>query len=846
MLFGTLMIWTALLALLGSAGAYLAAGTRMQEDVRLRLTRAARVLFCVAAGGVLLAAGTLGALLVTHRFDVAYVYLHSARAMAPLYWLPSFWAGQEGSFLLWAFWTSILGVVLCVTSGKAERRVMPVYSVVLLFLVAMLTFRSPFVSTALSAQVPDAVRLMGTPTEGLGLNPNLENPWMVIHPPTLFLGFAALAVPFSFALSALLWRDWDGWLRRALPWGLFGFAVLGLAMMMGGYWAYEMLGWGGFWEWDPVENGPFIPWISLVAFLHAAQIQRVRGGFGKTTLLFGMLPFAGAMYESFMTRSGVLTDFSVHSFSALGGIGNGLLLGALLAVVLVSVGMLIFRARTIARHDAGQPSVWEAPQSREYGYTLAVVLLTLCAMIAAIGMSAPLLTGLGVKLHLAKYTASVSEDYHNKVMFPMAVLLAIGLGIGPHLAWRGRGTPDSRRLLTAYAVSVGGALAFMGLARWLGTGLAGAKLVPQLILFTAALFALVSNIPLLRHARPAREGGDGRGAWSIGGTLSHLGAAVLLLGIVCLVTFVQKQSDVLLVKDTPVTVLNGQYRMTYQGQTGSFQTDKNNQLLFAVASTNGREHFLARLPLALRAMEGGDKKLIGHPAIIHHAGGDLYFALKDGPDQFYPRGRFEEKIKLGATSTFGPYTLQFERFVRDPAAAAMAMAGQMPERFPVWAVLNVTYHGKTSVLKPQFIIRRDSPGAPDAPEVALPGGWLLAFQNMNAGSADKNNPNAGAMDEQGSFMLRPQGPVLEGFELDVTTRPMISFVWIGTLLIFAGGLVSMRRRVLENRTEPVPDLPEPAAPVASPRLGTARRRAKGQSSLAPKTAPSLMASRKGR
>ncbi len=118
-----------------------------------------------------------------------------------------------------------------------------------------------------------------TPTEGLGLNPNLENYWMVIHPPTLFLGFAALTVPFAFALAALFWREWDGWLRRALPWGLFGFAILGLAMMMGGYWAYEMLGWGGFWEWDPVENGPFVPWMCLLGFLHAAQIQRVRGGF---------------------------------------------------------------------------------------------------------------------------------------------------------------------------------------------------------------------------------------------------------------------------------------------------------------------------------------------------------------------------------------------------------------------------------------------------------------------------------------------------------------------------------------------------------------------------------------
>ncbi len=281
--------------------------------------------------------------------------------------------------------------------------------------------------------------------------------------------------------------------------------------------------------------------------------------------------------------------------------------------------------------------------------------------------------------------------------------------------------------------------------------------------------------------------------------------------------------------------------MTYLGQTSDFQTDRNNALLFHVVSRDGREHFTARLPFALRAMEGGDKKLIGHPAIVHHAGGDLYLALKDGPDQFYPRGRFVEKIGLGKTGKFGPYAIEFVRFERDPHAAAMAMAGQMPERFPVWADLRVTYKGQTTSLRPQFVMRRDSPGSPDAPEIALPGGWLLAFQNMNAGSADKNNPNAGAMNEAGSFVLRPQGPVLEGFQLDVTTRPMVNLIWVGTLLLFGGGLLSMRRRILENRAEPVPNLPDPL-----PTGEKARRRAKPSARKpSAKPAPSLAAQRKG-
>ena len=630
-LFGTIAIWTALAALVASMTCYLTACARRgAADGGAGWARAGRAAFLLAVAGVLGASAALGTLLVTHRFDVQYVYDHSARAMSPLYYFPSFWAGQEGSFLLWGFWISVLGVVLAWTSGSAERRVMPVYASVLLFLVGMVTIRSPFLPTM------DEFGIPASPTEGLGLNPNLENYWMVIHPPTLFLGFAALAVPFAFALAALFWRgdlttENDPWLRRALPWGLFSFAILGLAMMMGGYWAYEMLGWGGFWEWDPVENGPFVPWMGLLAFLHAAQIQRVRGGFAKPTLLFALLPLSGALYETFLTRTGVLDKFSVHSFSTLGGAANNVLLGVLLLAVLVSVGTLLWRTKAIPKGEGTTEDI----QSREFGFTMAVVVLTLCGFIAALGLSAPLLTGLGVKLHIADFQGAVREDYHNRALFPIAVLLALGMGIGPHLAWRGRGGPDSAKLVWSYGLSVLAALGFVLASKSLGTPLTGAKLIPQLLLFTASVFAVISNLLLLRRLFPSKSGVRGVSPWTAGGVLSHVGAAVLLIGVVCLVTFVKKDPDVLLVQNRPVPVLDGAYTMVYRGQSGDWQTDKDNKLLFDVASRDGKERFTARLPFALQPVEGGEKKIFGHPAIIHHGGGDLYLALKDGPDQFY-------------------------------------------------------------------------------------------------------------------------------------------------------------------------------------------------------------------
>ena len=851
--FGTLAIWTALAALIASMTCYLTACARRgAADGGAGWARAGRAAFLLAVAGVLGACAALGTLLVTHRFDVQYIYDHSARAMSPLYYFPSFWAGQEGSFLLWGFWIALLGVVLAWTSGAAERRVMPVYASVLLFLVGMVTIRSPFLPTV------DQFGIQTTPTEGLGLNPNLENYWMVIHPPTLFLGFAALTVPFAFALAALFWRgdlavSNDGWLRRALPWGLFSFAILGLAMMMGGYWAYEMLGWGGFWEWDPVENGPFVPWMGILGFLHAAQIQRVRGGFAKPTLLLALLPFSGALYETFLTRSGILDKFSVHSFSTLGGAANNVLLGALLIAVVVSVGTLLWRTKSVPKAETTTEDI----QSREFGFTMAVVVLTLCGLIAALGLSAPLLTGLGVKLHIADFQGAVREDYHNKALFPIAVLLALGMGIGPHLAWRGRGSTGTVRLVWSYSLSVIAALGFVLASKYLGTPLTGAKLIPQLLLFTASVFAVISNLTLLRRLFPSKGGVRGASPWTVGGVLSHVGAAVLLLGVVCLVTFVHKESDILLVQNRPAAAVNGAYTAIYRGMTGNPETDRDNALLVDVASTDGRQRFQARMPFALRAADGGGKKMIfAHPAILHHGASDLYLNMSNGTglEEFYKTPVWKPILKLGdvkrvniSQDALHPkiYTVEFMHF-DNPMGALVRATGEMPDVFPVTAVLRVTYNGVTSLFNPQFIRYKDE-STPKSPEIKLPGGALLSFAGMNAGSVDQANPGAGAMNESAALNLREDsGPPAQAFYLEVTTRPMINLVWVGTLLLVIGGLVSMRRRIQENRLVPILDLPAPEVKKEAARIPAARRTKNKRSAPTAKPTPSLSVGKSGR
>lgn len=824
LLFGRIIDIVALLSAIASAIVYIvASGNKTGAD---RESRIGRWLYLFSTLAVIAAVVDLGTLLVTHRFDSDYVYNHSAKASPAMYWFPSMWAGQEGSFLLWAFWTGILGVVLAWTSGVAERRVMPIYNAVTIFLTTMLVIRSPF--------LPLDTHGMPVPTEGLGLNPNLENPWMVIHPPTLFLGLSALAAPFAFGLSALIWKDWDNWLKRALPWGLFAFALLGLAMMMGGYWAYEMLGWGGFWGWDPVENGPLIPWLGIVAFLHSAQVMRVRKGLAGTTLAFAMMPFVLGLYETFLTRTGILEKFSVHSFSTLGGVGNDVLLYVLLGSFFVVVAALVWRRRAIS----GDTDAWDSPGSKEFAYLMAVVLVTVCGLISTLGMSAPLLTQIGVDLHLTHHVASVKEDFYNTATYPVAVLLAIGMGLGPYLAWR-RWQPDGQRLIWFYASSVIAAVAFTLIRMALGSPLFGYHLAAQLLLFAASFFALTANGYLLFKKFVPRSVDGGApvltSAVTAGGVISHVGVAVLFIGIVCLVTFVRKDSDVLLEQGKTTSVLGGAYNVTYLGQTGNYETDRNNALRFSVVSRDRHEKFTALLPFALRQTEGGNPQIFSHPGIAHHFGSDLYLALKDGPDEVYRTPRIKAPIKLGETRQIGPYTVQLVRFDRDPQAAAYVQeTGQMPPTFPVTAVLRVTYQNTQSLIEPQYIMKRDDPDGPEMPEVKLPGGFLVAFDSMNAGSSDKNDPNAGAMNEGGTFAIRENsGPPIEAFELDVTTRPMIDLVWIGTLLMVLGGLISMRRRIVEIKA--MPDVEVDVAPEGQPVV--AGRRKNGSKARRPVVQP---------
>mgnify|MGYP002365073351 FL=1 len=346
-LFASLSFAAALLSLV----AYFLA-SRKDDATWNGLGRAGFRVHSLAVFGII---GLLFVMLLKHWFEFDYVWKHSNTAMPLRYILSCFWEGQEGSFLLWTFWHVVLGNVLIRKAGAWENTVMTVFALVQVFLATMLlgvyvgdvrVGSSPFLLIRELGEnvglpwtgIADYLTKIPQFADGRGLNPLLQNYWMTIHPPTLFLGFSLTLVPFAYAIAGLWKRQWNEWITPALPWTFAGIMVLGVGILMGGAWAYEALSFGGFWAWDPVENASLVPWITLVGAGHLMLINKRKGTSLFTVLLFTLLTFILVLYSTFLTRSGVLGDTSVHSFT-----GEGMLPGLLLfllAFIMISVALL--------------------------------------------------------------------------------------------------------------------------------------------------------------------------------------------------------------------------------------------------------------------------------------------------------------------------------------------------------------------------------------------------------------------------------------------------------------------------------------------------------------------------
>ncbi|MCD8538771.1 MAG: cytochrome c biogenesis protein CcsA [Leadbetterella sp.] len=335
------MVILAFLSSIISAYVYVLASRKESADFWKKL---APKLFIVHGLFVLGVVGTLFSIVLNKYFEYHYAWDNTSLSLPVGYAISTFWQDQEGSFLLWMFWNVLVGFILIFwfrSKGKRyqgyENPMMAVFAAVQAFLTSMiigavlfedfklgstpfLLLRESMPHLPLWTTNPDFV-----PKDGNGLNPLLQNYWMVIHPPTTFLGFSMTTVPFAFAVAALWKRDYQGWIKVAQPWTLAAAILLGVGIMMGAIWAYETMNFGGYWNWDPVENAVYVPWLVMVGALHTMMISHKSSSALKTTFVLTIVQFILVLYSTFLTRSGVLGSASVHSFTDLGLSGQLLL-----------------------------------------------------------------------------------------------------------------------------------------------------------------------------------------------------------------------------------------------------------------------------------------------------------------------------------------------------------------------------------------------------------------------------------------------------------------------------------------------------------------------------------------
>ncbi|HOU22903.1 MAG TPA: cytochrome c-type biogenesis CcmF C-terminal domain-containing protein [Anaerolineae bacterium] len=415
-LIGYLALVLALVLGVVSAAAALAAA----RSSRLSWLARAEDALCLATGLVVVATGSLLYLLLSRNFQSLYVYSHASTYQPTIYLISALWAGAEGSLLLWTMFIGLFAVVaLLLHRRHGPDRLWPytvatLSAVIAFFTLLLVTTQNPF------------FMMTATPPEGLGMSPLLENPAMIIHPPTLFLGYAAYTLPFAMAIAALAAGQSSPESRRSLRrWSLLGWLFLGTGIAIGAWWAYVELGWGGYWSWDPVENASLIPWLIGTAQLHSLLAEERQGIFRRWNLALSAATFLLCVLATLVTRGGIVTS-DLHGFAeTVQPIAHYLLVFLLAAVGLVSV--LLYRRRNQLADEVAT----EHLLSRESSLFITNLLLIGLAAAILLGMMFPNLTQF---IQGTKITLTV--DFYDRIFAPLALVLVTLLGICPLLGWR--------------------------------------------------------------------------------------------------------------------------------------------------------------------------------------------------------------------------------------------------------------------------------------------------------------------------------------------------------------------------------------------------------------------------
>jgi len=744
--------------------------------------------------------------ILTHQYQYKYIFSYSNNSLNTGLLLSSFWGGQEGSFMLWLLLTSIIGVILQSYSSKRgdlEPRVMAVFALATSFLLVMVSpwFKNPFEFIwttpifidvkSINAQfmslpfiqnfiftdqqsnttfVQMSKELYGSLTQagvsvnqfiadGKGLNPQLLNYWMQIHPPMLFIGFAMATVPFAFALAALMKNDYREWVNQSLPWVLAGTGILGLGIMMGGYWAYEMLGWGGYWAWDPVENSSLIPWLIGVASIHTMLVQKRSlkstdgiGRYAKTNLILSILTYVLVLYSTFLTRSGVLGDASVHSFVDPGNLVYFFLLIFISTFIAIGIGGIVYRWKYLEDKTVYE----ESTLSRELALFTASIILVASAIIVLVGTSAPL------------FGQAVDTFFYDEMHLPIGIIIGLLNGLSLLIKWKSTNTKD---LIKDSALAIIVSLVLTGLVVLLG----GVYNFMMILLIFSSAFALIVNAEIaIKIVKGNLK--------NLGGYISHIGIALFILGIVGSGAY-SDEVNVDLVKNKPSQAFG--YEMTFTGYT---PIENNTKYAFNVSMKKGDNTYTVS---PIMYMSEYNNSLMREPAILNLFSKDIYLAPL-GYDEGKNTGTEPHteviKFQKGVTTEYQGSKITFDKFNMSPETMQLM---QEEKDFQIGAVLTLEANGKKEVFE---LLRKSVSGEAVFTEyISENSGLKLQLASLTAelievSISPLNDTHDHSMDKPKEEML----------SVTAAIKPYISLVWIGVIVMVLGFFVAVARRLKES------------------------------------------------
>ncbi len=718
-----------------------------------------RGLYHVSIVSIILAAALHLVNILTNDFRYSYVWSYSSVELPTPLLISSFYAGQEGSFLLWTLFTALIAVFLIRYTRKMayENEVMFAFGLIQLSLLLMLLVKSPF--AFIWETWPGEVEIGAIPANGRGLNPLLQNYWMVIHPQVLFSGFSAMGVPYAFAVAAMLKRDYTNWLRPATPWLVYGALVLGVGIMMGGFWAYETLGWGGYWGWDPVENSSLVPWLFSVATIHTMLSQRKSGAYVRTNIALSMLCFIFVLYSTFLTRSGVLGDTSVHSFVDPGMWAYWLLIFILTSFTLFGFGLLFRRRREIPA-----PAVRHSTFSREFALFLGSAALASAAIFISIGTSAPIITGI-----LEGKVTAVDISFYSSTTLPLGIAIGLLSGIGRLLWWT-----SSRKEELLKSLLIPAVLALVGTVALLFFGLDDV----QVALFVfGAVFSLFANLEVGRRIVK----GNPKFA---GGAITHVGLAIMFLGFVSSSVYDDKET-VSLYKGKQADVLG--YQLTYKGYS---PIDHEKFAFHVEVQYGGKTDTVSPIMYQSQFTQG----MMRNPDIMNLVTRDFYVAplsLEEGAGAASPRTFM---LKKGETATVDSITLKFVDFDFPDTEKAAMLEGR---KVRIGAAIQVDRDGSRSeTVTPARIFESGEVTEQPARYADM---YEIQMVSMMPNREDRSQSTV----EIRVVRLQDSSVAAEADQeilvVEASIKPYINLVWNGVIIIIVGFIVTIVRRTQEAK-----------------------------------------------